>query len=353
MYNKFRPGRFWYDTNGKLIQAHGGAVIFAEGKYWWYGENKEGVTGFATGESCKIRQHGWKLYSSNDLYNWTDEGFIMAENTEEGHIFNPSNIGDRPHVLYNAKTGLYVLWIKTAKGRRFEQGQFSICVGKSLKSMKYVKSISPTPHFTGDFDLFETDGKAYVIFEHPHTHMVCRELNDDYTDLTDVYSEHLFLGTPPFVREAPAFFERNGRKYLLTSGTTSYFPNPTIGYDITDIHGEWKDLGITCVNDINKNSFNAQFASVFKHPTIEDLYIAIGDRWLVDCALDLPDMEKVFIGDFAPDRTDGIKIPYAQQNTYTDRNTSLATYVWLPISFDGDGAPRIHWQREWCIEDKE
>ena len=350
MYEYFRPGKFWYDTEGKLIQAHGGAIIYAEGKYWWYGENKEGVTGKATGVNCGIRQHGWKLYSSDDLYNWTDEGFLMAETSDPESVFHPSHIGDRPHILYNKKTGLFVLWIKTGY-RDFTQCRFAICVGNSLKSMKFLKEISPDPHKAGDFDLFETDGKAYIVFENPHSHMVCRELTEDYTDLAETYSEHLYLGTPPFVREAPAFLERNGRKFLLTSGTTSYFANPTIGYDITDIHGEWKDLGLTCIDDRFKNSFHSQYSYVFKHPKIDDLYIAIGDRWLNDCPIDLPDMEQVFLADHGNVEGKGLKISREEFAELTDRNTSMATYVWLPIVFDESGAPRLEWKRYWKIED--
>ena len=160
MYNRFRPGRYWYDTDGKLIQAHGGAVLFAEGKYWWYGENKEGVTGFATGEYCGIRQHGWKLYSSEDLYNWTDEGFLFPESTDPDNIFHPSNVGDRPHVLYNKKTKRYVMWMKVARQNHFDECVFAICVGKDLKSMQFLKLVAPKPHTAGDFDLFETDDKG-------------------------------------------------------------------------------------------------------------------------------------------------------------------------------------------------
>ena len=36
-----KPGQPWLDTNGKRIQAHGGSVIYADGKFYWYGENKE------------------------------------------------------------------------------------------------------------------------------------------------------------------------------------------------------------------------------------------------------------------------------------------------------------------------
>ena len=52
MYHCFRPGKTWYDTDGKRIQAHGGSVLYAEGTFFWYGENKEGITGTATGEKC-------------------------------------------------------------------------------------------------------------------------------------------------------------------------------------------------------------------------------------------------------------------------------------------------------------
>ena len=41
MYDRFYPGRVWLDTDGKRIQAHGGSIFYLDGKYYWYGENKE------------------------------------------------------------------------------------------------------------------------------------------------------------------------------------------------------------------------------------------------------------------------------------------------------------------------
>ena len=69
IHSCFRPGKIWLDTDGKWIHAHGGSILFAEGKYWWYGENKEGVYGYSMGEKCPYWHHGVKLYSSTDLYN--------------------------------------------------------------------------------------------------------------------------------------------------------------------------------------------------------------------------------------------------------------------------------------------
>ena len=40
-YHSFRPGQPWKDTEGKLIQTHGGSVLYHEGTYYWYGENKD------------------------------------------------------------------------------------------------------------------------------------------------------------------------------------------------------------------------------------------------------------------------------------------------------------------------
>lgn len=41
MNSSFHPGKVWLDNHGDRIQAHGGSVLFHQGKYYWYGENKE------------------------------------------------------------------------------------------------------------------------------------------------------------------------------------------------------------------------------------------------------------------------------------------------------------------------
>ena len=35
MYQSFRPGEEWLDTNGNPIQAHGGWVLFEMGTDYW------------------------------------------------------------------------------------------------------------------------------------------------------------------------------------------------------------------------------------------------------------------------------------------------------------------------------
>ena len=350
MYKSIRPGKTWYDTNGNRIQAHGGSILYAEGKFWWYGENKAGITGRATGEPCPYWHHGVKLYSSDDLYNWTDEGFAVQESDDFNNPFHPVHIMDRPHILYNEQTKTYVLWAKTSRNGGFDCAKFSVCVGKSLKNMQFLHEITPAPYSAGDFDLFVKDGKAYVIFENPHTEMICGELTDDYTNLTGTFSSHFPEPCPPFVREAPAWFTKDGKNYLLTSGTTGYFPNPSKLAEVPTPHGKWTDLGDPCEGDVNGNSFHAQFSSVFKHPFVDGLYIALGDRWLTDLPVNLPDICDTFHRMFNPALEK--RIPDAAFLTFTDENTSEADYVWLPVRFNEQGTPYIQWENEWTIPEK-
>ena len=347
MYKSIRPGKVWYDTNGKRIQAHGGSIIVIDNVFYWYGENKEGITGTATGDSCPYWHHGVKLYSSTDLYNWKDEGFVIKESDDINNPFHPTHIMDRPHIIYNKKNNNYVMWAKTTK-TDFGECSFSICVGKSIKDMDYIKDVTLKNEIhAGDFDLVVDEKRAYVIFENPHTDMVCVELSDDYQDFKDNITSHISMECPPLVREAPAYFKRKGIKYLLTSGTTGYFPNRSIIYRINSFEGKWDDLGYCCKNDKHNNSFHAQFSSVFKHPT-KDLYIALGDRWLTDLVEDLPNMDEAFYELFSKNVKEK-KDLYA--TNLSDSNTSEANYVWLPIRFDEDGKPYIEYLREWKIED--
>lgn len=65
-----------------------------------------------------------------------------------------------------------------------------------------------------DFDLaVGSDGRAYYYFEKVHTETICADLTETYTGVTG----HFPHSHPPYVREATAHFERNGKHYLLTS----------------------------------------------------------------------------------------------------------------------------------------
>lgn len=356
-YSSFQPGRMWLDTAGKPIHAHGGSILYVDGVFYWYGENKEG---FVPGSGQW--QFGVRSYSSTDLYNWKDLGPIIPASTNDpSSPLNTTSRAERPHILYNKRTKKYVCWLKLIE-----------------KTGQQTRTILTSDHFTGpytlvrgelkllgmsagDFDLVvsPSDGKAYQYFERIHSEIICADLTDDYTELIGYYSTHFPHAHPPYVREGPAYFFRKGRHYLATSGTTGYYPNPSEIAMADTFHGPWTVLGDLHPEDKSRSSFNSQVCSVFKHPAKKDLYIALADRWIPDLTERMNPqfasgdvyramesaLNKVYSGGQLSDAEKASLAPLIHEP-----NTALSRYVWLPIRFDGDH-PAIEWKSEWKLED--
>ena len=345
-YTSFRPGAEWRDTDGELIQAHAGYMFYENGTFYWYGENKE-----KSETEREIWHWGVRLYSSTDLYNWKSEGIILPpELTDTTHPMYFNSKMDRPHILYNEKTGLYVMWIKVMKSDYATECTATIAVSKSIKGpFEIVKSgYLPNGFELGDFDLWVEDGTAYIIYDKPHTELVISPLTDDYLSTAEPHNSYFFNGHPPYIREAPALFLREGALYMITSGTTAKFPNPSETAVADRVMGDWRVIGDPHVNDEKHTSFDSQISCIFKHPHKKDLYIAMADRWLIDLPPNLPDVFQAFAMRYRKENP----IKTFKETDWTSRNTKNARYVWLPITFE-DGTPRIHWHDEWKWEDFE
>ena len=353
-YHSIRPGERWLDTDGKPIHAHGFQIFStSDGTFYWYGENKE-----HTHLGSNVWTWGIRAYRSKDFYNWEDLGLIIKPDT-----VNPlsplhySQTLDRPHILYNRQTGKWVCWIKSMD----TDGYFVVMQSDNFEGpYQLIRSFKPEGFGVGDFDMFvdETTGKGYVWFERPHWELICAELTDDYLGTNGVFSEHYVGIRPPFTREAPAHFVRNGLHYMFTSGTTGYVPNPSQVCVFDDFHGEYQDLGCPHVNDIYEDSFGSQITSVVKIPG-KNLYVALADRWLPQYwQTDVPRRtmknkeqaylnHKPFERDFS---TPQVKDKTGMKRTKWD-TTDDARYVFLPIVFDSLGKPTIEWHDEWRIEE--
>ena len=350
-YTRIRPGQKWYDTSGKLIQAHGFSVFRNEedGLWYWYGENKEKTDGKGT-----VWHYGVRLYTSPDLYNWTDKGLIIPpEPSDLSSPLHPTYCMDRPHILYNAKTKKYVAWLKIMAG---EISQFMSVLTADRFEGPYTfvrKVYKPLDMDTGDFCLHaDPDGMAYIWFERPHFQLICATLTEDYTGVTEEYSVHYDGLLPPMTREAPTYFERNGKRYLFTSGTSGYYPNPSKVCMFTDPHGEYEDLGDPHIGDGSGTSFSSQITSVIRLPGTAR-YIACADRWMPQWYVKLlskqviSGMERHF-RDYRPDTSPREAAPLPEAEQRHRENTSISRYVWLPIEWEGD-KPVIRWQKEWRV----
>lgn len=352
MYQAFYPGRLWLDTEGKRIHAHGGSVMYINGIYYWYGENKEKTTG-----QNDIWHWGVRCYSSKDLYNWDDQGLIIPpEPDNPDSPLHPSAMMDRPHIIYNKMTGKYVCWLKImhADGRQTE----TILTAEHILGpyKKVREELRPLGMSAGDFDLaVAPDGKAYYYFERVHSETICADLTEDYTNVTGYYSTHFPHTHPPYVREATAHFTRKGKHYLVTSGTTGYRPNPSEIAIADTWHGPFWVLGNPHPGDASRTSFHSQISSVFKVEGKKDLYIAVADRWLPNhMDWEYEEYQKIYekMFDSECDWKDEISEFEKKYGTDRDFNTSLSDYVWLPFRFDGEMG-YLDWLDEWRVEDYE
>src|ERR1700730_3308099 len=77
-----RPGEIWKDSRGNAVNAHGGAILYYQDVYYWFGEIKKGKTwrvpGITTWEDYRVNAGGISCYSSKDLLHWKYEGIALA-----------------------------------------------------------------------------------------------------------------------------------------------------------------------------------------------------------------------------------------------------------------------------------
>lgn len=276
---------------------------------------------------------------------------------------------DRPHIIYNQQTKKFVCWMKIMNDDG-TQSETIMTADHILGPYELVReNLRPLNMSAGDFDLAVAgDGKGYYFFERVHSETIIADLTADYTDVTGYYSTHFPHKCPPFVREATAHFLRNHKHYLLTSGTTGYFPNPSQVAVADTWHGPYQVLGNPHPDDPSHTSYHSQISSVFKVQGKKDLYIAVADRWLPkQMFLNYEDYADNFEAQFDPEcgkKADWSKLTekVAAYEKKTGEsvgmtpdckdNTSISDYVWLPLRFDGDMV-YIDWKDRWSLDEYE
>lgn len=358
-YTSIRPGAEWLDTDGKPIQAHGFSVIYSpqDKCYYWYGEDKE-----RTVEGSNVWTYGVRCYRSTDFYNWEDMGHLIMPDTADVHSpLHYSQGLDRPHIIRNPRTGKWVCWIKNLS----DETQFYTILQADRFIGPYTvvnPGYKPNGYEGGDFDMYvdPKTGKGYIWWERPHWELMTAELNRDFTAVSDKMAHNYVGQIPPYTREAPTHFERKGRHYLFSSGTSGYYPNESLLSIFTDYLGKYDSLGNPHPSDSTHTSFFSQITDVVKIPGKKDLYVACADRWMpqiVDTHEAEGEWQRIsdrFVG-HQPNEINHNPVEIMDRSAIVREGwdvTRGARYVWLPIRFDGD-MPVIEWLDEWKLEDYE
>ena len=212
-----KPGNTWNDTNGSAINAHGGCVVYADGYYYWFGEQRN--SNKSDGISC---------YRSKDLYSWTKLSRAVSPagtKTDENRDIASGRTLERPKVIYNEKTKKWVMWIHWENGSDYGQAKVAVCTADKVEGpYTLVDVFRPNGCDSRDQTLFlDTDGQAYHIYStNMNSNTNCERLTDDFLMPQEDYVVQL-KGRR---YEAAALFRVGDIYYGLFSGCTGWDPNP-------------------------------------------------------------------------------------------------------------------------------
>lgn len=346
----FTPGEIWPDDRGQHINAHGGGMLYQDGVYYWFGEHKSDFSNNAlVGVNC---------YSSVDLYNWNYRGVALSVIEDDAnHDITKGCIIERPKVVFNKKTGKFVMWFHLElKGQQYSAARVGLAISDNATGpYKFVKSYRPNPgiwpadmkdkdkttdiskdselkswtpewldavarglfvkrDFDGgqmsrDMTIFvDDDNKAYHIFSsEENLTLQIAELSDDFQSHTGKYVRV----APAGHNEAPAIFKKDGTYFMITSGCTGWDPNPARLLTSKNIMGPWTLFPNPWKGDKANISFDSQSTFIFKVEGKKDAYILMADRW-------------------------------------RPRKPSDGRYIWVPIIFENK-LPVLNWYDNWDL----
>jgi hypothetical protein len=297
-YASFKPGERWYDNKGEIINAHGGGLLYAANKYYWFGEKR--------GQHAS---EGVNVYSSKDLYNWKYEGLAFAQSDDTLSDVRKGCVIERPKVIYNKRTKKYVMWFHLElKGKGYSAARAGVAISDKVTGpYKFVSSFRPNGNMSRDMTLFvDDDGSAYHIYSSRENYdLRIAKLTDDYLSATKkdtmLFSKH---------REAPAVFKYQNQYYLITSGCTGWTPNKASLHVSNSLWGPWQ---LTETNPMAGPDADSTFGSQSTHiqpiQGQKDRFIFMADKW-------------------------------------NPKNLKDSRYVWLPVQFK-NSALTVEWMDEW------
>lgn len=267
-----KNGQMWYDTDGRPIQAHGGMIAEFDGKWYWYGENKDRDNCPGT---TRVDVVGVSCYSSDNLKDWKYEGLMLEADYE-----NPKSplyykkVCERPKVIYCEKTKKYVMWMHL-DSEDYTFAGVGVAVSDSPTGpFELIRATQPNRLDSRDMTVFkDTDGKAYLFHSKDWNRtMAITRLTDDYTDV-DGFSTECMTGQ---LREAPALCIHDGMYYMVTSGCTGWNPNSALYATSKFVLGEWTLIDNPCEGKNYRQTFFGQSTYIFEYKGQKYLML---DHW--------------------------------------------------------------------------
>ena len=254
------PGTVWTDTSGGTIQAHGEGIVKVGSTYYWIGEDKTNGSPF----------QNVKCYSSTDLHAWTFVGNLLSR--QASGDLGPNRIVERPHVVFNASTSTYVMYMHIDNSSYSERRAGVATSSSVCGSYTYRGSFKPLGHDSLDDNLFLDGSTAYFLSEdRTSAKLQIYQLSADFLSVTA-----LVKTLDQF--EAPAMVKIGGTYFLFGSHLTGWNTNDNQYATATSIGGTWSAWRSFAPSGTNTcNSQTTMILPVSGSSTTS--YVFLGDRW--------------------------------------------------------------------------
>lgn len=280
-------GVAWFDDRGEPVNAHGGCLIREGDRYYLFGEYKTDDENTFVGFAC---------YSSPDLATWRFERMALPQQPDG--LLGPARIGERPKVMRSPGTGQYVM-VTHCDDLAYTDPHIGYAVSSSITGPYEFcgpMRFEGEPLRRWDVGAFvDDDGTGYLLV---HEGDVYR-LTDDFTAI----AERVVAGIAPG-GESPGMVKTGGRYHLLFSNKTSWERNDNYVLSAEHLGGPWTPSGLLAPPGALTHDSQCGFV-LHAAGDAGDGLIFLGDRW---------------------------SFPH---------QASAASYVWLPMTVDDDGVPRL------------
>ena len=272
--------------DGKPILAQDGGISLFNGKFYWYGCNYSGNPSgrYGTDAFDNKLNNGTNVYSSVDMVNWKYEGIALESPEKLKNIKGKGSI-HRPHVIFNKKTGKYVMWFFYFKDKypdimssvalsdnpvgpftysgTAETGSPAI---KGARTDNAEQKSEAPAGCSQDLNVFsDDDGSAYLVYDDGIRNIRVDKLSDDYLFST----KETVVALPPR-HEGPAMVKFKGKYIVAGSGVFGWGPSPT-DYAIADHPMGPYSVEKALAPQTNLNTWNSQLTGFIYVPASKKL----------------------------------------------------------------------------------
>ncbi len=225
------------DTDGDLVNAHGGGIIRVCNTFYLHGE-------YFLSTTTDNDFNGFSMYSSPDLVTWKKEGNkgIILPQQSSGQL-GPNRKGERPHIIKCPATGEFVLYAHSADVTYQVDKEVVYATSPTVNAVYSFKgsllSSSGAIAAHSDMSAYADDTGAYVVTESGWVFT----LSSDCHSWVSSKQYSVLNGTTGGIEAPTVFKDTSGTYYFIGSDKTGWRANDDFYSTAKSMNGPWTYQG--------------------------------------------------------------------------------------------------------------